>query len=147
VQIQMADENAVSGLDFLRGILDRFRASGAIPRCESQYPAEGYGSMRLTLDKDQRTVELDTGGTLAAEPVGSCLAAELRRAIAAVAVPDSFDRSRRVAAGLARRADIPRSIPRRRLKVGRVRADFSACRISRTRISGTSRLSSSIHWT
>ena len=86
----MADESAVSGMDVLGEILARFRTSGAIARCEAEHPAVGHWSVRLTLVPAHPTVQVAAGGTLAIEPVGSCLGAALNESIAATPVPQSF---------------------------------------------------------
>lgn len=88
--MRMASPGSESGAAILRDVLSRFRASGAVGRCEAAHPAEGYWTVRLDLEPEPRRIDLQAGGTLVVEAVGSCLRAELERIIAATEIPESF---------------------------------------------------------
>lgn len=88
--MRMAAPDSVSGAGILRDVLSRFRRSGAVGRCEARHRAQGYWTVRLDLEPQPPHIDLQAGGTLAVEAVGSCLRAELERIIAATEIPESF---------------------------------------------------------
>jgi hypothetical protein len=87
VHFDLADRDAVSGLDVLTALLAEVTAAPAYAECKARHPTPGHLSLRLTLDGDARTIAIDAGGTLASEPAGACMLELLRqRATAAESI-------------------------------------------------------------
>lgn len=85
----MNREGTVNGGEILDAVIAHLESSGAIASCAAQDPTEGFLSLRLDLDPDDRAITYAAGGTIAAAPVGRCLLVALERSIAATVVPDN----------------------------------------------------------
>ena len=85
--MQLVGVTTVSGTEILERIVARFHADlgrGVCPSDES-----GFLSLQLGLDASARHVDVAAGGTLAVEPVGTCMLHDLDAAIAAEPIPDN----------------------------------------------------------
>lgn len=87
VYAEMNRDGTINGTDILSSVIDQLETSGAVATCAASDPTEGFLSLRLDLDPDDRAITVAAGGTVASATVGRCLLAALDRAIAATTIP------------------------------------------------------------
>jgi hypothetical protein len=77
--LRMAEEseNALSGLDTAKQLVDRFGSSGAVRACTNNFQITGTLDALVSVDEGGR-FSYRFGGTLGATPAGKCIAERLQ---------------------------------------------------------------------